>query len=230
MRKDIILLSFFSLVLLISQVHIGHALQKTYDWVILRDDIAYNKYKISLETSDSWQVGTLVNVTFRLTLTYKIYMFNHTETNWVKILLRSEDFQMDSGERMEKVTLSNVGDYWEHKVSFFIREEQVNRGQTLKVSIAFRTSIIEIDNIQWRRWEQIYVWGYANPLYVNLFRPALSTSDLGIVAAAIIAMSGISGFAFYRKIHRKRRPTKPSLTEIMKEIEQARKPETKRKD
>jgi len=223
-KKHIILLSFFSLALLTTQIDVAQAVEKTYDWIIWRDDIAYNMYYISLQAPDSWQAGTWVDVTFRLTLVYKIHMFDCTKTNWVKILLRSENFQMDSGHQLERVILRNVGDYWETKVSFYLPVEKVKRGQTVRVSVAFVTSIEEIDNIQWRSWEQMYVWSYDKPMYVSLFRPALSASDLWIVAMAVIAIGGISGFAFYRKVYqRKKLPAKPSLTEIIEEIKQARK-------
>jgi len=209
MKKHLVMFFFIIAILLANQIQISMALQKTYEWNIPSGVGGYNAYQISLITSDVWQVDTTVDTTFRLTLTSKRYVLDHTETNWVKITLNSENFIMDSGNQEETVTLRNIGDYWERKVSFYIPAEKLIRGQTLNVSITFVVSIDEIDNIQWRSWEHAGE-NYDDPMYVSLFRPILSTLEwIVIVVVAVIAIGGISGFVFYRRTRISAKPPSP---------------------
>lgn len=205
MKKNFIALSLLMVGLLLSQIQTAHALQKTYEWNIPADS-GYNTYQISIITPDSWQVDTKEEITFRLTLISKRPVLDHTETNWMKIGLSTENFIVDSGTQTETVTLRNIGDYWEKKVSFSILTEKLNRGQTLNASITVVMSIDEIDNIQWKSWEHTGQ-NYGNPMSISIFRPLLSTFELIIVIiVALIVIGGLSGFLIYR---RRRMSTKP---------------------
>jgi len=210
MKKHLALFLFLLTVLLANQIQVVRALQKTYEWNIPSGvGGSPNTYIISLITSDGWQVDTTVDVTFRLTLTYKSSTLADTETEWVKIVLSSENFIMDSGSQTETVILRNIGDYWEKKVSFYIPPEKVNRGQTLNVSTIFVVSMNTIDNIQLRRWDQT-AQSYDNPMYVGLFRPLLSTLETIIVAVVVIVIGGASGFMLYRRRRVSVKPPSPS--------------------
>jgi len=198
MKKRTIVLSVLIIGLLVGQIQIVKGLQKTYEWDIPADT-GYNTYQVSLITSDSWQVDTTVKITFRLTMTSKRPVLDHTETNSVKIVLSSENFIMDSGSQTETVILTNIGDYWEKEISFYIPAEKVNRGQALIVSITFVVDMDEIDNIQWKSWNHVGN-NYDNPMYVSLYRPILSTLELILVAIVIIiVVAGIVGFVLYRR-------------------------------
>ena len=182
---------------LATQIPIGMAFQFSYDWNIPNGVGGYNKYQLSLITADSWQVDTTIDITFRLTLISKSSMLDHTETNWVEVVLSSENFIMNSGNQTEIVTLTNVGNYWEKKISFYISAEKLNRGQTLKVSILFTVSINEIDNVQ-KLSREYNANNYYNIMSVNLIRPILSTLEL-IIIIVVIVVCGIGGFILYRK-------------------------------
>jgi len=198
MKKHTLALSLLIMGLLLGQIQIAEGLQETYEWNIPADS-GYNTYQVSLITSDSWQVDTTVKITFRLTMTSKSSVLDHTETNSVRIVLSSENFIMDSGTQTETVTLTNIGDYWEKEVSFYIPAEKVNRGQTLNVSITLVVDIDEIDNIQEESWNHVGE-NYDYPIYVSLYRPILSTLELILVATVIvIIVAGIVGFVVYRR-------------------------------
>jgi len=210
MRKHATVLFFLAIGLLMTQIEIGRALQKTYEWNIPADS-GYNTYQVSIITPDSWQVDTTEDITFRLTLISKRPVLDHSETNWVRISLSTENFIVDSGSQAETVTLRNIGDYWEKKVSFNIPAEKLTRGQTLNASITVVMSINEIDNIQWKSWEHTGQ-NYDNPMYVSVFRPVLSTFELIIiVVVAVIVVGGISGFILYRRSRVSLKPPTPPI-------------------
>lgn len=198
MKKHVAFLVFLITFLLANQIQIAHALQETYDWNIPADS-GYNTYQISIIAPNSWLVDTQEELTFRLTLTSKSSVLDHTETNWMKISLSTENFIVDSGTQTETITLRNIGDYWEKKVSFSIPTEKLNRGQTLNTSITVVINIEEIDNIQHKSWEHTGQ-NYNNPMFISIFRPLLSTFELIIVVVvAIVIIGGMSGFLFYRR-------------------------------
>jgi hypothetical protein len=199
MKKQIAIFLFLMTLMLATQIPIGMAFQMSYDWNIPNGVGGYNKYQLSLITADSWQVDTTIDITFRLTLISKSSMLDHTETNWVEVVLSSENFIMNSGNQTEIVTLTNVGNYWEKKVSFYIPAEKLNRGQTLKVSIFLIVSINEIDSVQ-KLSQEYNANNYYNIMSVNLIRPILSTLELIVmVVVAVIVIIGISGFILYRR-------------------------------
>lgn len=197
MRKHVAVFFFIAIGLLSSHIQIVRGLHKTYEWN------EYGTYQVSLITSDSWQVDTTVNITFRLTLKSKGAFLDHTETTRVemglyKVLYDRTLLFIDSKEQWETKTLRNTGDYWEKNFSFYIPAEKVDRGQTLNVSIIFWVDYGEIDNVQWLN------IGYLednsdNPMYVSLFRPFLSTLELIIIIAvvAVIVISGIIGLILH---------------------------------
>jgi hypothetical protein len=198
MKKNIITLSLLIVGLLLSQIQTAHALQKTYDWNIAADS-GYNTYQISIITPDSWLVDTQEEITFRLTLTSKQSVLDHTETSWIRISLSTENFIADSGTQSETVTLRNIGDYWEKKVNFNISPEKVSRGQTLNASITVVVDINEFDNIQHKSWEHTGQ-NYDNPMFISISRPLLSTLELIIIiVVAMVIVGGIGGFLIYRR-------------------------------
>jgi len=198
MKKQIAIFLFL-IALVLTKIPIGIALQFGYDWTIPDGVGGYNKYQLSLTTADSWQVDTTIDIAFRLTLISKSAMLDHTETKWVEVVLSSENFMMNSGNQTEIVTLTNVGDYWEKKVSFYIPTEKLNREQTLKVSIFLLVSIDEIDSVQ-KLSREYDANNYYNVMSVNLFRPIYSVFEL-IAIIVVIVVCGIGGFIIlYRKI------------------------------
>ena len=198
MKKCCAAFFLMTIVLLAAHIHVGTALDKTFPWNITSSVIGYTRYQISLTTSDSWQIDTKVDVIFRLTLTAKNWALDYTETNWVRIVLSSESFTMNSGNLEETATLTDTGDFWEQKASFYIPAEKVNRGQTLNVSINFIVVINEFDSIQHRSWEQTEENVY-DPLIVSVSRPLLSTLELAVLAGVIVAIACVVGYAIYRR-------------------------------
>ena len=198
MKKQIVIFLFL-IVLVLTEIPVGMALQFSYDWTIPDGVGGYNKYQLSLTTADSWQVDTTIDIAFRLTLISKSAMLDHTETKWVEVVLSSENFMMNSGNQTEIVTLTNVGDYWEKKASFYVPTEKLNRGQTLKVLIFLLVSIDEIDSVQ-KLSREYDANNYYNVMSVNLFRPIYSVFEL-IAIIVVIVVCGIGGFIIlYRKI------------------------------
>ena len=207
MKKQIAIFLFLITLVLATQIPIGMAFQFSYDWNIPNGVGGYNKYQLSLTTAINWQVDTTIDIAFRLTLISKSSMLDHTETNWIEVVLSSENFLMDSGNQTEIVTLTNVGNYWEKKVSFYVPAEKLNRGQTLKVSIFFLVSINEIDSVQ-KLSREYDANNYYNPMPVNLIRPILSTLELNVIIVVIV-VCGIGGFILYRKRKRTFKPQPP---------------------
>lgn len=185
-KKQIRNFLFLIALALTTQIPIGMAYQFSYDWNISDGVGGSNDYELSLITAESWHVDTTFNIVFRLALVSKSSMLDHTETSWVKVVLSSESFILDSGNQTEIVPLTNVGDYWEKKVAFYIPAEKLNRGETLKVYIFFLASINEIDGVQnlSRKYDAN---NYYNPMPVNLMRPIMSTLEL-IVTVIIVAV------------------------------------------
>lgn len=204
MKKQIAIFLFLMTLVQFAQIPIGMAFQFSYDWNIPDGVGGYNKYQLSLTTAINWQVDTTIDIAFRLTLISKNSMLDHTETNWVDVVLSSENFLMDSGNQTEIVTLTNVGNYWEKKVSFYVPAEKLNRGQTLKVSIFFLVSVNEIDSVQ-KLSREYNADNYYNPMPVYLIRPILSTLEL-IIIIVVIVVCGIVGFILYRKRKRTFKP------------------------
>jgi len=206
MKKRFAAFFLMTTVLLAAHIHVGTALEKTFQWNITSSVIGYSRYQISLTTSDSWQVDTTVDVTFRLTLTAKNWAHDYTETNWVRIILNGESFTMNSGNLEETATLTDIDDYWEQKATFHIPVERVSRGQTLNVSVNFIVVINEFDSIQHRSWEHTEENVY-DPMIVSLSRPLLSTLEAVIVAAVITVIAGIGGYLIYRRRRRTHKTT-----------------------
>jgi len=197
------LLCLISIVLLMVHFPSVEALEKTIQWDIDSGVTGFTRYEISLTTADTWQLETRVNVTFRLTLTAKNWVHDRTETGWVRIVLSSENFIFNSGNLEGTVSLTDVGDYWEEKVSFYLPVEKVNRGQTLNISINYVLTIYEFDSVQHQSWERVGENVY-DPLIASVSRPLLSTLELTILAAPIVVIVSIGGYLIYR---RKRRPS-----------------------
>ena len=206
MKKCCAAFFLMTIVLLAAHIHVGTALEKTFEWNITSSPIGYTRYKISLTTSDSWQIDTKVDVTFRLTLTAKNFAHDYTETEWVRIVLSSESFTMNSGNLEETANITDIGDFWEQKASFHIQAEKVNRGQTLNVSINFIAVINEFDSIYHQSQEYTEENVY-DPMIVSISRPLLSTLEVVIVAALIAAVAGIGGYLIYRRRRRTRKTT-----------------------
>ena len=196
MRKHVTIFSLLITVLLTSQIQIGKALQKTYEWNIPADS-GYNTYQISIITPDNWQVDTTVNVTLRLTLTSKTNVLDHTEYNKVRVTLNTENFIMDSEHHEGKLTLRDIGDVGERSVYFYIPAEKLNRGQTLNASITFVVTINEFDSVLNRSWVYMGPKIY-DPIHINVFRPILSILEI-IAVAAVTTVGGICGFILYRR-------------------------------
>lgn len=201
MKKQIAIFLFLIPLMLAAQIPISMASQYIYDWNIPNGVGGYNKYELSLTTADSWQVDTTIDIVFRLGLISKSLMLDRTETNWVEIVLSSENFLMDSGNQTEIVTLTNVGDYWEKKVSFYVPAEKLNREQTIKVSIFFLVSINEIDSDQ-KQSQGYDANNYYNPMPVNLIRPILSTLESIIIVVAIVVCGIACMHAMFFAINR----------------------------
>ena len=198
MKKRWAAFFLMAMVLLAAHIHVGTALEKTFPWNITSSVIGYTRYQISLTTSDTWQIDTKVDVTFRLTLTAKNWAHDYTETKWVRIVLSSESFTMNSGNLEEAAALTDIDDFWEQKASFHIQAEKVNRGQTLNVSINFVVVITEFDGIQHQSQEYTKENVY-DPLIVSISRPLLSTLELAVVATLTVAIAGIGGYLIYRR-------------------------------
>lgn len=198
LNRRIALLCIISMVLLTAYFPSVEALEKTIQWDINSGVTGYTRYEISLTTSDSWQVDTTVNVMFRLTLTAKNWVHDHTETGWVRIVLSSENFIMESGNLEETVSLTDIGDDWEKKASFYIPEEKVNRGQTLNISINYVVTINEFDSVQHQSWERTGENVY-DPMIASVSRPLLSTLELIIFVAVIVVIVSIGGYLIYRR-------------------------------
>ncbi len=181
------------------------ALEKTIQWNIDSGFTGFTRYEISLATADNWQVDTTVDVTFRLTLTAVVenWVHDRTETGWVRIVLSSENFIFNSGDLEETVSLTDIGDYWEKKASFYIPAEKMYRGQTLNISINYVVTIYEFDSVQHQSWERIGENVY-DPMIASVSRPWLSTLELPILAAVIVVIVSIGAYLIYR---RKRRPS-----------------------
>jgi hypothetical protein len=200
MKKQIRGSLFLIALALTSQIPIGMAYQFSYDWSISDGVGGSNEYELSLMTAESWQVDTTFNIVFRLTLVSKSSVLDHTETSWVKVVLSSESFILDSGNQTEIVALTNVGDYWEKKVAFHVPAEKLNRGETLKVYIFFLASINEINGVQ-KLSRQYDANNYYNPMPVNLMRPIISRLELivTVMIVVVILVFVIGGFMLHRK-------------------------------
>jgi len=199
-------------VLLVSQIQVGRALQKTYEWKS-NDEWWANEYQITIIAPDNWQPKTSFEVRVRLTLIFKtehnITIHEPTTTTWtiqsvstatrsVKVILSSENFVMDSLNQEQTNELTEVNSYWEKKFSFDIAEK-LNRGQTLNTSIV---AIIDVEEIfHYFGVHQNKVWNnYDEPMTVSLSKPILSNHELiVIVVAAVILIGGITGFILYKR-------------------------------
>lgn len=204
MKKIVVAMLFLMVGILLGQIQTARALQRSYEWDIPSGLGGYNVYQISLTTSDSWQVDTTVDITFRLTLSSKSNALDYTETAKVRITLTIGNFVLDSGDQTEVKTLVNNGDYWEKNVTFYIPTDKVSRGQTQSVAVTYLVTINEVDTIQHSLWEHD-TGNSSDPMYVSLFRPILSTLEIILIIVAVIVVGGISGFLIYRRMFYKRR-------------------------
>lgn len=186
-------------VLFANQVPVGVALHRTYEW----DHLLYgepNHYQAYIAASDVWQVGTDVNVTFKLTLTSKGSSLNYTEIVSVGIRLHGSYFDIDSGDISGTEVLRTEGDSWERNASFYIPTEYVGRSKADNVSISFKLTYNEIDNIAEYSLQTVYGPTTYDAMYVNLFRPLLSDPELIAVAVVgLVTLGGISGSILYRR-------------------------------
>lgn len=210
MKKYLAPCFFLITILLANQVQVGIALHKTYEW----DHLLYgesNHYQAYIATSDVWQVGTDVNVTFRLALTSRGSSLNYTEVVSVRIRLHGSYFDMDSEDVSGTEVLREVGDFWETNASFYIPTECVGRGQTDNVSISFGLTYNEIDNIEGYSLQTVYGSTTYEAMYVNLFRPLLSNPEsIAVTVVTVMALGGISGFILYRRRVSAKSPSPPA--------------------
>ncbi|MGD8506308.1 MAG: hypothetical protein PVF15_06545 [Candidatus Bathyarchaeota archaeon] len=196
MKKRILLLLFILLI----PICFAKGLQKTYTWEHFIRGFEANTYRVTLTTSDVWHVDTRIDITFRLALLMKSSSLNYTVTEEMRMALSSPKFSWDVGKYRDLKPLVAEGDFWEKRVSFSIDAENLDRGQTVSVSVTFELIYNEIDNIEGKQMHSYETTIYDNPMLVNLNRPFLSTLETAVVASVlIVTFVGTSIVVFYRR-------------------------------
>jgi len=216
-RLDILWL-FLLLAIFNTQIFSVAAVSKTYDWNVYRN----THYEV-LVFSESPQLDKTFEITVRLTLLSKDWSLDHTKTEWMQVLVSSTDrsISLDSGKQEQTVFLNETGASWQRTFPFQISSSQygIARGQSIRLSVVYKISIYEFDNVQDQYWNSIGD-NINNPVIINLSIPLLSTYEAVILLIIIAIVISILARSAYLGIKNRRIRSKERLR---KEAEEKRK-------
>jgi len=184
MKKLSFFWMFLLLVIVTTQILLVDAVSKTYDWNVYRN----THYEV-LVFAENPQLDSTFNITVRLTLLSKDSSLDHTKTEWMQVLISSTDrpISLDSGKLEQTVFLNETGASWRGTFPFQISSSQygIGRGQNVRLSVVYKISIYEFDNIQHKYWNSIGD-SIKDPMIIDLSIPLLSTYETVIVLIIVV--------------------------------------------